>query len=104
MESRERIRVIKESRIIPLSPVDWGGGDLRDVALLEITTSEGITGLGSAYTGANQIRDALALYQQDPLTLHNADAEMTIPMSAIDIALWDIRGKEENQPVRIILI
>ena len=24
---------------------------------------------------------------------------MTIPMSAIDIALWDIRGKQENQPV-----
>jgi L-alanine-DL-glutamate epimerase-like enolase superfamily enzyme len=31
--------------------------------------------------------------------LHSADAEITIPMSAIDIALWDIRGKEENLPV-----
>ena len=31
--------------------------------------------------------------------LHNADAEMTVPMSAIDIALWDIRGKKENLPV-----
>ena len=28
---------------------------------------------------------------------------MTIPMSAIDIALWDIRGKEENQPVSELL-
>ncbi len=103
MESRTGIRVIKSSRIIPLPPVDWGGGDLRDVALLEITTSEGITGLGSAYTGVNQIRDALALYQQDPETLHTADAEMTVPMSAIDIALWDIRGKEENLPVSELL-
>ena len=101
MEGREGIRV--KTRIIPLSPVDWGGGDLRDVALLEITTSEGITGLGSAYTGVNQIRDALALYQQDPATLHTADAEMTVPMSAIDIALWDIRGKEENLPVSELL-
>ena len=83
--------------------MDWGGGDLRDVTLLEITTPEVITGLGSAYSGANQVRDALALYQQDPLALHNADAEMTIPMSAIDIALWDIRGKEENQPVSELL-
>jgi len=86
-----------------LPPVDWGGGDVRDVTLLEITTSEGITGLGSAYTGVNQIRDALALYQQDPATLHTADAEMTVPMSAIDIALWDIRGKEENLPVSELL-
>ena len=101
MEGREGIRV--KTRIIPLSPVDWGDGDLRDVALLEITTSEGITGLGSAYTGVNQIRDALALYQQDPATLHTADAEMTVPMSAIDIALWEIRGKEENVPVSELL-
>jgi L-alanine-DL-glutamate epimerase-like enolase superfamily enzyme len=28
---------------------------------------------------------------------------MTIPMSAIDIALWDIRGKKENQPVSELL-
>ena len=61
MESREGIRVIKSSRIIPLPPVDWGGGDLRDVALLEITTSEGIIGLGSAFAGVNKVRDALTL-------------------------------------------
>ena len=95
--------MIEKSKIIPLSPVDWGGGDERDVVLLEITTPEGITGLGSAYTGANQLRDALTHYQQDPATLHNADAEMTVPMSAIDIALWDIRGKKENLPVSELL-
>ncbi len=95
--------MIKKSKIIPLPPVDWGGGDVRDVALLEITTPEGITGLGSAYAGVSQIRDALTLYQQDPVTLHDADAEMTVPMSAIDIALWDIRGKKENLPVSELL-
>ena len=65
MEGRTGIRVIKNSRIIPLPPVDWGGGDVRDVALLEMTTPEGITGLGSAYAGVSKVHDALTLYQQD---------------------------------------
>ena len=46
--------------------MDWGGGDVRDVSLLEIKSPEGITGLGSAYTGVRQVRDALTHYQQDP--------------------------------------
>ena len=83
--------------------MDWGDGDIRDATLLEITSPDGTTGLGSAYTGARQLRDALALYRQDPAALLNADAEMTVPMSAIDIALWDIRGKEENLPVSELL-
>ncbi len=95
--------MIEDAKIIPLPPVDWGDNVQKDVVLVEITTPEGITGLGSAYTGVNQLRDALNHYQQDPQSLHNADAEMTIPMSAIDIALWDIRGKEENQPVSELL-
>ena len=95
--------MIENAEIIPLHPVDWGGGDVREIALLKITTPEGITGLGSAYAGVSQVRDALTLYQQNPVTLHRDDAEMTVPMSAIDIALWDIRGKEENLPVSELL-
>jgi L-alanine-DL-glutamate epimerase-like enolase superfamily enzyme len=95
--------MIEHAEIIPLPAVDWGGGDVRDVTLLELRTPEGITGLGSAYTGVNQVRDALALYRQDPRALHSSDAEMTIAMSAIDIALWDIRGKKEDQPVSELL-
>ncbi len=95
--------MVESAQIIPLPPVDWGDGVEKDVSLLEITTPEGIKGLGSAYTGVNQLRDALRHYQQDPVTLHKADAEMIIPMSAIDIALWDIRGKQENQPVSELL-
>jgi len=83
--------------------VDWGNGDLRDVVVLELTTADGITGLGSAYTGLSQLEQALTLYKQDPDALQNADAELTIPMSAIDIALWDIRGKHEGQPVSELL-
>lgn len=92
-----------DTNIIPLPSIDWGDGDIRDVTLLELTTPDGITGLGSAYTGASQVRDALTRYQQDPANLNLADAETTIAMSAIDIALWDIRGKEQNQPVSELL-
>jgi D-galactarolactone cycloisomerase len=92
-----------DTRIIPLPPVDWDGGDVRDIVLLELTTPQGITGLGSAYASVSQLRDALHRYQQDPQSLHIADAEMITPMSAIDIALWDIRGKEENLPVSELL-
>jgi D-galactarolactone cycloisomerase len=95
--------MIKNTKIIPLPTVDWGDGIEKDTVLLELTTQAGITGLGSAYTGANQLLNALRLYQQDPAILHAADAEMTVPMSAIDIALWDIRGKEQNQPVSELL-
>jgi L-alanine-DL-glutamate epimerase-like enolase superfamily enzyme len=95
--------MIKSTNIIPLAPVDWGGGIEKETVLLELTTPAGITGLGSAYTGVNQLQDALRRYQQDPAILYSADAEMTIPMSAIDIALWDIRGKEQNQPISELL-
>jgi D-galactarolactone cycloisomerase len=89
------------AKIIPLPPVDWGGGDVRDVVLLELQTADGITGLGSAYTGVSQLRDALNRFQQDPESPHIA--EMITPMSAIDIAFWDIRGKVENQAVSDLL-
>jgi len=94
---------IADAKIISLPSVDWGGGDVRDVVLLELTTPDGITGLGSAYTGMSQLRDALDLYQQNAASLHLADAATTIPMSAIDIALWDIRGKAQNQSVSELL-
>ncbi|MGI9220282.1 MAG: mandelate racemase/muconate lactonizing enzyme family protein [Woeseiaceae bacterium] len=96
-------RAFADTNIIPLPSVDWGDGDVRDVTLLELTTPDGITGIGSAYTDASQVRDALMRYQDDPASLHLADAETTIAMSAIDIALWDIRGKELDQPVSELL-
>jgi L-alanine-DL-glutamate epimerase-like enolase superfamily enzyme len=92
-----------DAEIISLPAVDWGGGDTRDVSLLKITTPDGMTGLGSAYTGVRQVLDALALYQADPQALQTSDAETTIAMSAIDIALWDIRGKAEGRPVSELL-
>ena len=95
--------MITKAKFIPLPPVDWGDDLKKEIALLEITTPEGLSGLGSAYTGVELLRKAWRQFQKDPAILHAADAEMTIPMSAIDIALWDIRGKEENQPVSELL-
>ena len=103
MKSDEGIGVTMTSRIIPLAPVDWGGGDMRDLVVLEITTPEMLVGLGSAYTGRSQLEHALTLYQQNPAAYQQADDELTIPMSAIDIALWDIRGKRTDQPVSELL-
>jgi L-alanine-DL-glutamate epimerase-like enolase superfamily enzyme len=83
--------------------VDWGGGDIRNVTLLELTTPEGITGLGSAYTGVDQVRNALSRDKEDHRALHTSDAQTTIAMSAIDIARWDIRGKEAGLPISELL-
>lgn len=91
------------AEIISLPAVDWGDGDVRDITLLELTTPEGLAGLGSAYAGADRVREALALYQRDPEALRTSDTALTIAMSAIDIALWDIRGKEEGRPVSELL-
>ena len=55
-----------KAKIIPLAPVDWGDGVEKEVVLLELTTPDGITGLGSAYTGTTQLQDALRIYQQNP--------------------------------------
>lgn len=95
--------MMDHAELIPLPAVDWGAGDIRDVTVLRLRTPEGITGLGSAYAGVIRVGEALALYRQSPRALHSSGAEMTIAMSAIDIALWDIRGKEEDLPVSELL-
>ena len=95
--------MIKDSRIISLPPVDWGGGDIRNVTVLQLTAADGVIGLGSAYAGVNPVRNALALYQQDPEAPDHFGVETTIAMSAVDIALWDIRGKDEGRPVSELL-
>ena len=95
--------MIEHAEIFPLPAIDWGGGDIRDATLLAITTPDGLTGLGSAYTDAGRVQAAFAGYRDDSRVLLATDAETTIAMSAIDIALWDIRGKEQGLPVSELL-
>ena len=94
---------IESAKIIPLSPVSWGEGVTRDVALLELTAADGTSGIGSAYAGSDQVRKAWEAYRHRPKSLGEARGEMVPAMSAIDIALWDIKGKAAGEPVSELL-
>ena len=107
---------------IPLSPVSWGNGVMKDICLVEMETMDGIRGLGSAYTSAARFRQAWEMLQPDvdgqPLDpeavsaglwqkygdLIRADDDFLGPaLSAIDIALWDILGKKLGRSVAELL-
>lgn len=89
--------------------------------LVEVTTDEGVTGLGSIYTSSRLVDGALALLR--PLALGESALEparvseklhqstfwqgrggsVTHAISGIDIALWDIFGKVTGQPISRLL-
>ena len=89
--------------------------------LIEITTDEGITGVGSCFTSGTLVRGALELLK--PLLDNESAVEpervteklrrssfwqgrggsVEHAISGIDIALWDIMGKACGQPVSRLL-
>lgn len=92
----------------------------RDFVTLTLGTDQGIQGIGITFFGGALIRtlrhavDTLAQLTvgEDPLRVEAIVAKLraaagpsgpagifTLALSAIDIALWDIRGKSVNQPV-----
>lgn len=95
--------MIQKARIIPLSPIDWGEGVTKDATLLELTTKEGMTGLGSTYAGPSELLAALNAYHQNPELLNKVQDTSITPNSAIDIALWDIQGKIAQKPISDLL-
>ena len=89
--------------------------------LIEVTTSEGITGLGSVYTSVELVQASLhylkPLYEGASAIDPSATSEklhqnsfwqgrggaVTHTISGIDIALWDILGKVTGQPIHRLL-
>ncbi len=100
------------------------GNATRDFVTLELSTDQGLVGVGLTFFGGalsgplRQTVDALArlLVGDDPLRVEAAAAKLraaagsagpggifTLALSAIDMALWDIKGKALGQPVSALL-
>ena len=93
----------------------------RQVCLVKITTQDGTYGWGEGYGPAKIVQAAVEFFEplvigQDPLqvetiwhTMYRRSFDYArrgvflAALSAIDIALWDLRGKILNQPVSILL-
>jgi len=115
-----------ESRIVrlpadePLAGGPAAPGATRDFVALELRTSDGIEGVGVAFFGGplsgalKAAIDALGALAvgEDPMRieaiaekLRNAASSsgpggiFTLALAAIDIALWDIKGKALGVPV-----
>jgi D-galactarolactone cycloisomerase len=98
----------------------WHYGERR-ICLVKITTDSGEYGWGEGYGPADLVKSAIDFYRpliidKDPLqqeTLwqkmylrsldHSRKGIMLSALSAIDIALWDLKGKVLDQPVSILL-
>jgi len=121
-----KITAIRATPInLPLeAPYEWVFGELPGFSqtIVEIETDDGIIGLGEAPTpgAARLIDEVLAprLIGRDPLDINGAeevalpfwtgvqsinDRARIIAFGAIEMALWDIRGKLWQQPLYMLL-
>ena len=104
----------------PLAGGPTPPGATRDIVTLRLGTDEGIVGIGYTFFGAALTGALRAAVQalgeltvgEDPLRIEAVHAKLRaaaagsgpggiqqLALSAIDIALWDIKGKALNQPV-----
>jgi D-galactarolactone cycloisomerase len=95
--------------------------DTRQVCLVKITDQDGRYGWGEGYGPARVVQAGIQFFEplvleQDPLHIetiwHNMYRRsfdyarrgvLLASLSAVDIALWDLRGKILNQPVSILM-
>ncbi|MDX1944547.1 MAG: mandelate racemase/muconate lactonizing enzyme family protein [Pirellulaceae bacterium] len=115
-------------RTIPLGGAThdhgWPGGTDPNVqynTLVEVTSDEGLTGIGSCYTTRALVEGSLQLLQEHLLGESALEPERVSEklrqsmfwlgrggsvehtISGLDIALWDLCGKALNQPVSRLL-
>lgn len=95
--------------------------DTRQVCLVKVTAADGTYGWGEGYGPAGVVKAGIEFLAphvigQNPLhvetiwqTMYRRSLDyarrgiLVASMSAIDIALWDLRGKLMNQPVSVLL-
>jgi L-talarate/galactarate dehydratase len=121
---RVRSQVVKLPQEEPLAGGKTTPGATRDFVVVKVTTADGVDGIGVTFFGGaltgvlKAAVDELGalIAGQDPMrtediaqVLRNAAVSagpggiFTLAMSAIDTALWDIRGKTFNLPVATML-
>ena len=95
--------------------------DNRTICLVKITTNEGLYGWGEGYGPAKIIKSGIEFFtplllDSDPLQEENLWQAMYLrsldharrgimlsALSALDVALWDLKGKILKQPVSVLL-
>ncbi len=95
--------------------------DRRTICLVRIVTDDGLVGWGEGYGPAGPIRAGVEFLApfvlgEDPLDSerlwrqmhrraydHARQGVLVSALSAIDVALWDLRGKQLGRPVSTLL-
>src|SRR3974377_362757 len=122
--TRVRSQIVRLPADEPLADGRTAPGATRDFVLVKVATKDGVEGLGITFFGAALIGALKAAGEQlcalltgeDPrrpeaslAKLHAAAGSsgpggiFTLALSAIDTALWDIRGKALGSPVARLL-
>ena len=105
----------------PLANMPEDANRMRPIVILRLRTDSGIEGIGLTFYGARLTRSLHAAVEdlaaltvgEDPLRIENIVTKLrkgtgdscgpggifTLALSAIDIALWDIKGKALEQPL-----
>jgi len=104
----------------PLANMPEEAGRMRPIVILRLRTDSGIEGIGLTFYGARVTRALHAAVEdlaaltvgEDPMRIESILAKLrraadscgpaglfTLAVSAIDIALWDIKGKALEQPL-----